>query len=120
MPRDDFSKIDEEYFNTVLDEDFNFEGSIKHEESLVIKGVIKGKIETQGDLIIGPNAVVEADISSKNLQCFGRITGNINVLNEVFFHGNSIIHGNVTAPFLEIEKGCVLNGQVLMVVSQNK
>ena len=73
MPHDDFSKIDEEFFNTILDEDFRFEGTIKFEDSLIIKGYVKGRIESAGDLIVGPNATIDADINAKSLECFGSI-----------------------------------------------
>jgi cytoskeletal protein CcmA (bactofilin family) len=114
MPHDDFSKIDEEYFETVLDEDFRFEGTIKHADSLIIKGYIKGKIESEKVLIIGPNAVVDADISVKNLQCFGKINGNVIVQDEAYFHFPSSLNGDLTTPVLTFEKGCVLNGTVRM------
>ncbi len=114
MPRDDFSKIDEEYFNTLLDEDFIFEGTIKHDESLVIKGSVKGKIESKGDLVIGPDAVINADISSRNLQCFGIVNGDITVTTEAFLHSSSKVNGNVSAPIISIEKGCKFNGSISM------
>jgi cytoskeletal protein CcmA (bactofilin family) len=86
MPHDDFNKIDEEYFDTVLDEDFKFEGTIRHNDSLIIKGVVNGKIESEKLLIIGPKAVINADIRVKNLQCFGCINGNVIIEEEAYFH----------------------------------
>ena len=45
MPIDDFQKIDDEYFNTILEEDFFFEGDIKTQDALLVKGSIKGSVE---------------------------------------------------------------------------
>ena len=42
MPIDDFQKIDEEFFNTILEEDFFFEGDIKTQDALMVKGSLKG------------------------------------------------------------------------------
>jgi cytoskeletal protein CcmA (bactofilin family) len=114
MPHDDFSKIDEEYFDTVLDEDFKFEATIKHSESLIVKGYIKGKIESKKVLIIGPHAVIDADVTAKTLQCFGKINGNVNIEDEAYFHYPSSLTGNITTPLLTFEKGCILNGSVKM------
>ena len=114
MPIDEFNKIDEEFFDTILEEDFSFEGTIKIQDSIIIKGHIKGKIESEGTVIIGPNSIVEADIFSKKLQCFGKINGNIVVQNEVSFHPPSIINGDITTKSLNFEKGSILNGKVKM------
>jgi cytoskeletal protein CcmA (bactofilin family) len=114
MPHDDFSKIDEEFYSTILDEDFHFEGTIKFEDSLIIKGYVKGRIESQGDLIVGPRAIIDADIKAKSLECFGNINGNISIQNETFLHSPSRLNGNVETPVLTFERGCLLNGNVAM------
>lgn len=117
MPIDEFNKIDEEFFETILEEDFSFEGSIKTKDSLIIKGYIKGKIESEGTIIVGPNSIVDADIFCKNLQCFGKINGNITTQNELILHSPSIINGDITTQIMDFEKGCILNGRVKMVKS---
>jgi cytoskeletal protein CcmA (bactofilin family) len=119
MPHDDFHKIDEEYFDTILEEDFQFEGTIKNADSLIVKGYVKGKIESCKILIIGPNAVIDADISTQNLQCFGKINGNISVTNEAYFHAPSTLNGDLSTPVLTFEKGCLLNGRVSMVSAKS-
>jgi cytoskeletal protein CcmA (bactofilin family) len=120
MPHDDFNKIDEEYFDTVLDEDFKFEGIIKHNDSLIIKGKIKGRIESEKLLIIGPKAVINADIKVKNLQCFGKIIGNVIIEEEAYFHFPSSLNGDIVTPLLTFEKGCILNGNVKMIPVEKK
>ena len=120
MPYDEFNKIDEEYFDTVLEEDFFFEGDITLESSLIVKGSIKGKIESGGLLIVGPNSVIEANVKAKNLQCFGKIIGNVAVKEEAYFHNPSQLTGDLSVPVLTLEKGCTLNGKVHMVTSMKQ
>ncbi|MCK4797237.1 MAG: polymer-forming cytoskeletal protein [Spirochaetes bacterium] len=114
MPRENFTKINEEYFYTILDEDFSFKGIIKFKDSSIIKGYIKGIIESQSDLIIGPNAVIDADISAKALECFGRINGNVTVEGETYFHAPAVLNGDLKTSLLTFEKGCAINGNVNM------
>ena len=114
MPRDSFNKIDEEYYSTVLDESFGFKGVIKFEDSSIIKGYIEGKIESKGNLVIGPKAVVDADISAKALECFGQINGNVCIEEEAYFHAPAVITGSIKTKLLTFEKGCILNGNVIM------
>ena len=111
---DDFSSIDEDLFDTVLDEDFNFEGILKNETSLIIKGCITGEIESNDLLILGPNAFIQGDIYTKNLQCFGKVKGNIFVEDEAYFYVKSEIYGNLTTNLITIEKGAIINGLIKM------
>lgn len=114
MEYSDFRKIDEDFFSTILDEDFKFEGTIIFDDSLIIKGTVKGKIETKGDLIIGPKAVIEANIKSKNLHCYGIINGNIEIKEEAYFHDSAIQKGSITSKLLTIERGSKISGLVRM------
>ncbi len=115
MSREIFEKIDEEFFTTILDEDFKFEGHMKFEDSTIIKGNIKGKIESKADLIIGPNAIIEADVYAKKLECFGKIYGDIKVDDEVYFHSPSQLRGSLISSLITFEKGCFINGEVRMI-----
>jgi len=114
MSHDLFNKIDEDYFTTILDEDFKFEGLMKFEDSTIIKGNIKGKIESKADLIIGPNAIIEADIKAKKLECFGKIYGNVVIDEDVYFHTPALLNGSIKTKLLTFERGCILNGNVEM------
>ncbi len=111
---DDFSKIDEDLFDTILDEDFQFEGVLKNSTSLIIKGRITGKIESENLLILGPNALIQGDIYTKNLQCFGKVDGNIYVEEEAYFYIKSEVNGNITTNLITVEKGSIINGFIKM------
>ena len=106
MPLNEFNRIDEEYFESVIDEDFSF------------KGHIKGRLDSAGLVIIGPNSVMDADITSKELQCFGKINGNIVNQEEIYLHAPSQINGDITTDTMTVEKGCRINGKVTMIEPQ--
>ncbi|HOV15733.1 MAG TPA: polymer-forming cytoskeletal protein [Spirochaetota bacterium] len=114
MPYEDFNKIDEEYFDTILEDDFSFEGTIKQVDSVIIKGYVKGRIESEKILIVGPDSVIDADVKAKNIQCFGKINGNLVVEEEAYFHNPSSLKGDISTPVITIEKGCTINGKVSM------
>ena len=111
---DDFNRIDEEYFQTILEEDFTFEGTIKIPDSLIIKGYVKGKVESNGLIIVGPKSTIDAELHSKNIQCFGKINGNVIVNEDAYFHSPSSINGDITTGALTVEKGCIINGKITM------
>lgn len=114
MPLSDFNKIDEDFFSTVLEDDFSFDGSFVIADSLIVKGYISGKIQTEGLMIIGPDAVIEAEVYARDLQCFGRINGDMFIEKEAYFHCPSVINGNIDTPVITIEKGCLINGKIKM------
>ena len=118
MPLNEFNRIDEEYFESVIDEDFSFEGTAKTLESMIVKGHIKGRLDSAGLVIIGPNSVMDADITSKELQCFGKINGNIVNQEEIYLHAPSQINGDITTDTMTVEKGCRINGKVTMIEPQ--
>lgn len=114
MPIDEFSKIDEEVFETTLEENFSFEGTINIKESLLVKGNVKGSIDSDNLLVIGPKSVISADVCAKQLECFGKITGNVIIEGEAYFHNLSELTGNLKVKLLTIEKGCTINGKIEM------
>ena len=120
MPLNEFHRIDEEYFESVIDEDFSFEGTAKTSESMIIKGHIKGRLDSAGLVIIGPNSVMDADISSKEMQCFGKVNGNIVNQEEIYLHTPSAINGDITTDTMTVEKGCRINGRVTMLDPQTE
>ena len=58
----DFFDMEDDAFDTIVEDDISFNGSIKMQKPFMIRGKITGKIETQSDLVIDTNAVVEAEI----------------------------------------------------------
>lgn len=119
MQYSSYNKIDEEYFVTILDETFGFKGSIKFDTSCIIKGYIEGRIESNDKLVIGPNAVINADIKAKSLECFGKINGDIDIDEEAYFHSPAILNGSIKTDQLTFEKGCLLNGRVDMKIPES-
>ncbi len=105
---------DENKIDTVISEDINFKGTLKFKNSLKIKGKYEGKIETDGFLIIGREAVVSADIKAKVVSVSGRVNGKIKADQSINLHKNSITRGDLITPDLSIEQGSIFNGTCIM------
>ena len=120
MPADDFYKIDEEFFQTIIENDVTFEGELKLEESLIIKGRVKGLIETKGVLVVGPDAILMANIKAQKIECYGKIQGNVTVEELFHLHNPSSIIGDIITPEIVVEKGCSINGRVIMKKNNNQ
>jgi cytoskeletal protein CcmA (bactofilin family) len=107
-------KIDENEIDTILAEDIDFVGVLSFVEPLMIKGRFRGEIRASGDLYVGPDAVVEAEIEANVVSARGRIHGNIVASGRVELASTATVDGDVATPSLEIEAGCRFNGRCSM------
>lgn len=107
-------KVDENEIDTVLAEDIDFEGVLSFTRPFMIKGRFRGEIRALGDLYVGPDAVVEAQIEADLVSARGRIKGDIRARRRVELFSTAHVEGNITAPSLEVEGGCRFNGYCRM------
>ena len=105
---------DENKIDTVISSDIHFKGKLKFRNSLKIKGTFEGKIETDGFLIIGREAVVSADISAKIVSVNGVINGKIRAAQGINLQKHSRTNGDLITPDLIMEQGALFNGTCIM------
>ncbi len=92
-----------------------FEGKLTFEGKVRIDGNFKGEVFSDGTLILGEDAVVEAEIEVGTLIVRGgTLRGNIRALHAVEAYTPANIRGNISAPEVFIDKGVVFEGQVRM------
>ena len=106
--------IEEKEIDTVLAEDIDFSGTMKFKNSLMIKGKFDGKIDAEGHLILGPHAIVKATIRAGVVTNYGKIIGNVEAIKKLELLKGAELNGDVKAPDLIIESGCLFNGNCAM------
>ena len=82
--------------------------------NLRINGKFDGELITKGNLAIGKDAVVNANIVSEKISIAGKIIGNIKATKTVVLLATAEVSGDVETPFLSIENGAKLNGACRM------
>lgn len=102
--------IDETEIDTILGEDIDFKGTLKFEESLMIKGQFRGSIEARGEVYIDERADVEARILAKVVSLKGKVKGDIFAGQRVELFKSASVDGDITAPDIIMESGCRFNG----------
>jgi cytoskeletal protein CcmA (bactofilin family) len=107
-------EVIEKDITTILADDLEIQGIMKFKKSLMIKGVLKGEIISEGLLIVGHTAKVEATITTKNLISYGEIKGDVTASEQVILKGTAVHNGNVTTRSIMIENGSVFNGSCMM------
>lgn len=94
----------------ILSSDVEIKGTLKFANDLIIDGKIEGEINSDGDLTVGENAAVHADIRTRSVTVFGKVRGNILVSDRCELKQNAELHGDVTAGKLAIEEGATFMG----------
>jgi cytoskeletal protein CcmA (bactofilin family) len=104
----------EEKVTTVIADDLHIKGTITFKTSLMIKGSLEGEIISEGLLVVGPTAKIDATIVTKSLISHGQIKGNVTASDRVVLKGTSVQTGNITTPYIVVENGSTFNGSCVM------
>lgn len=112
----DFSMdaIDESEFDTILSEDIEFDGLLVFEKPFLVKGAVSGEIKAKGHLVVFDNAVVKANIQAPRVSIRGTVHGNIEASDCVEVAAKGRVYGDIKAPQIFMETGCVFNGSCIM------
>jgi|Deesub1362B_J571_1020462.scaffolds.fasta_scaffold05937_2 cytoskeletal protein CcmA (bactofilin family) len=96
---------------TVIGPTTNLKGTIRSDGGVRIDGVYEGSLETAGNLIIGEEAKVIADIVAHNVSISGALKGNITAKRvEVLSTGK--IWGDVKVNSFLVDEGGFIRGEI--------
>jgi cytoskeletal protein CcmA (bactofilin family) len=88
-------------------------GEITGSEDLFIDGPVEGKLNLgSSSVTVGPNGMVKADISAREVVVRGRIEGKIAGKERVQLWSTGHVSGEISTQRLAIEDGAVLRGKV--------
>ena len=99
---------------SLLGQGSEFEGKLTFEGTLRIDGVLKGEVFSDGVLIVGEEARVEARIDIGEIMIQGTVIGNIHAKRSIKVFAPGRVIGDLTCPNLQIEKGVTFEGRSLV------
>ena len=100
----DLFDLEEEAFDTVIESDITFTGSIRFTKPFMIRGRVKGSIDATSDLVIDSRVLVK-----------GKVKGNVAAKKMVFVTASGSIDGDITAEQVVLEPGSTFTGKCTMV-----
>ena len=100
--------------NALLGRGSEFEGKLTFEGTVRIDGRFTGEIYSEGTLIVGEGAEVQAEIRVAQVMVYGDVTGNVYATDGVELHAPAQLRGNITSPALHIDKGVYFDGACQM------
>jgi cytoskeletal protein CcmA (bactofilin family) len=95
----------------VLSSDVEIKGTVKFTNDLVVDGRIEGEIQSEGNLTVGENARLKAEIKTGTVVVYGKVHGNIIAADKVELKATAEVVGDIKAKTLSIEPGAIFVGK---------
>lgn len=89
-----------------------FEGILHYSGTIRIDGKVEGEIHTDGVLLIGKEAVINARIRARSIVSCGRITGDVIATEKIALLAPACLKGSVKTPVLSMEEGVHFKGSL--------
>ncbi|RJQ84228.1 MAG: polymer-forming cytoskeletal protein [Desulfobacteraceae bacterium] len=121
LKRDKKQAGDSVAITTLLGRDTSIEGTLTFQETIRVDGHIKGRlVSAGGTLIVGENAVLDADIQVAVAIVRGRINGRLDATQRIEIYAPAQVNGDICAPIVAIDSGVHFNGNCKMHPEQPK
>jgi len=105
---------------TIIGSSIKVKGNFQGKGDIIIEGSLEGSLKTDANIYIGDQAKIVANVESKDAIVNGEIRGNIKAKNYLAIGGTAKIFGDIQYGEISIEKGAVINGQLLSLAEEHK
>jgi cytoskeletal protein CcmA (bactofilin family) len=95
----------------ILSSDVEIKGTVKFINDLVVDGKIEGEITSSGNLTVGENARIKAEIRTGTVTVYGKVHGNITAATHVELKASAEVIGDIKAATLSMEAGAIFVGK---------
>jgi cytoskeletal protein CcmA (bactofilin family) len=100
--------------STFIDEGAEFEGTLRLTGTFRIDAEFRGQIESDGTVIVGEGAGIQAHLKAREVIVAGAVVGDVEASRLLVLRSGARLHGQVDTPCLEVERGAVFNGSTRM------
>ncbi len=100
--------------NGLLDKGCSFEGKLTFDGTVQINGDFRGEIFSDGTLVVGTEAHVEAKIYVGTLIIYGKVQGHIEAKTRIEMHVPAMVTADLKSKHLSIEDGVIFQGTCQM------
>lgn len=95
----------------ILSSDVEIKGTVKFTNDLVVDGKIEGEVSSDGNLTIGENARIKAEIKTATVVVYGKVQGNITATDRIELKASAEVIGDIKTKILTIEAGAIFIGK---------
>ena len=105
---------------TIIGASIKVKGNFHGQGNIVVEGQLEGSLKTEASLFIGDKAKIVANIEADDAIINGEIRGSLKIHQYLALGPNAKIIGDISYSEISIEKGAIINGQVIYVSNNNK
>ena len=84
---------------------------MKFQHDLIVDGKIEGEIHSAGNLTVGENARIKAEIKTGTVVVYGKVHGNIAATDRIELKASAEVVGDIKTKTLVIEAGAIFVGK---------
>ncbi len=96
---------------SIIDKGLHFDGEIKTDGRLIIKGTLKGSLEGH-EVVIAEDGIVIGDTKVGSITIGGKFEGDLRAINQLTILSTGTCMGKVICKDLVVEAGGLLNAEV--------
>lgn len=89
-----------------------FRGVLRFDGTIRIDGKVDGEIHTEGVLLIGRTAVIQATVRARSIVSCGHVIGDVVATEKIALLEPAILKGSVRTPLLSMETGVRFMGSL--------
>jgi cytoskeletal protein CcmA (bactofilin family) len=89
-------------------------GNLTSDSDITIDGKLTGEIKAAGNVNIGINGQIKADVTADNISVAGQLKGNIMANGETSIANSGRVQGNIITGLLQIASGAIFIGRSTM------
>ncbi len=89
----------------------SFTGDISTKAGVRIDGTVKGNVTAAGNVVIGPEGMVEGQVVGRDISIAGGVTGNVVAQGVVQLNAGAKLLGDLEAISVAIEEGAIFKGK---------
>jgi len=95
-------------------QDTKITGNIDSDGDIRLDGVLEGKLNCKGRVVIGPEARVKGTIFASNAEILGNVEGEITVIELLSLKATAVITGDLVMGKFSVEPGARFTGNCKM------
>ncbi|MFA7662428.1 MAG: polymer-forming cytoskeletal protein [Patescibacteria group bacterium] len=99
---------------TIIGPSVNVKGNFTSQGNLKIEGSLNGTIDTMGDVRIGTDAKIKANINAREIHISGTVDGIIKATEKITLTSTAKVTGDIETKNLAIEDGAFFSGKCIM------
>ncbi|MDR2006021.1 MAG: polymer-forming cytoskeletal protein, partial [Acidaminococcales bacterium] len=95
---------------TLIGKTTSLNGVLDSDGSVRVEGMFEGQITAKGDIFVGPDSRIKAEINGRNVTISGTVVGNVSVTEKLELLAGATLNGDIKVKKLVIEEGAVFKG----------